>query len=120
MIHTIARYYSTNERMTALFACITDQMIVNCKASIWGIRPDEVTKTIDPSLHDSLWEKDEQELVRQLESCLKLSEAYQEQRVSGVSFFIGGTSAGRVMPTGQVPPHEEEAAEHAQGQAVRL
>jgi len=54
-------------------------MIVNCKASIWGIRPDEVTKTIDPSLHDSLWEKDEQELVRQLESCLKLSEAYQEQ-----------------------------------------
>ena len=35
MIHTIARYYSTSERMTALFACITDQMIVNCKASIW-------------------------------------------------------------------------------------
>ena len=79
MIHTIARYYSTNDRMTALFACITDQMIVNCKASIWGIKPDEVTREVDPSLHDSLWEKDEQELVRQLEACLKLSEAYQEQ-----------------------------------------
>ena len=79
MIHTIARYYSTNERMTALFACITDQMIVNCKASIWGIRPDEITANLGQSLHDSLWDKDEQDLVRQLESCLKLSEAYQEQ-----------------------------------------
>ena len=79
MIHTIARYYSTNERMTALFACITDQMIVNCKASIWGIRPDEIASQMGQALHDSLWDKDEQELVRQLESCLKLSEAYQEQ-----------------------------------------
>ena len=28
---------------------------------------------------DGLWDKDPQELVRQLEACLKLNEAYQEQ-----------------------------------------
>jgi len=68
MIHTIARYYNTNERMTNLFAKITDQMIKNCKQSI----------TNGASV-DALWDSDPQELVRQLESCLKLNEAYQEQ-----------------------------------------
>ena len=68
MIHTIARYYSTTERMTNLFARITNQMIVNCKNSI-----------TEGGSFDALWEKNPQDLVRQLESCLKLSEAYQEQ-----------------------------------------
>ena len=78
MIHTIARYYSTSERMTALFACITDQMIVNCKASIWSIPPEEVCQQ-DASRAETLWESNEQDLVRRLEACLKLSEAYQDQ-----------------------------------------
>lgn len=68
MIHTIARYYNTPERMTSLFAKITEQMIANCKMHITG-----------ESEIDSLWECDPQELVRKLESCLKLNEAYQEQ-----------------------------------------
>jgi len=68
MIHTIARYYNTKDRMTNLFSKITDQMISNCKQSIES-----------DNNKDSLWEKDPQELVRQLESCLKLNEAYQEQ-----------------------------------------
>lgn len=67
MIHTIARYYNTSERMTSLFAKITEQMIANCKLHITG------QETID-----SLWESDPQELVRKLEACLKLNEAYQE------------------------------------------
>ena len=69
MIHTIARYYNTNERMEALFCKITDQMIANCKMQIMGQ---------EDSL-DALWESDPQELGRKLEACLKLNEAYQEQ-----------------------------------------
>ena len=34
MIHTIARYYGTTERMTKLFMKITNQMIITCKLSI--------------------------------------------------------------------------------------
>ena len=68
MIHTIARYYNTKERMEALFCKITDQMIANCKMQIMS----------EDSL-DALWESDPQELGRKLEACLKLNEAYQEQ-----------------------------------------
>jgi Dynein heavy chain, N-terminal region 1 len=34
MMHTIARYYSTAERMTTLFVKITNQMIAKCKEHI--------------------------------------------------------------------------------------
>ena len=67
MIHTIARYYNSTERMTNLFAKITDQMISNCK------------QTITRGSDGDLWSKDPKELIEQLESCLKLNEVYQEQ-----------------------------------------
>jgi dynein heavy chain len=68
MIHTIARYYNTTERMTGLFAKVTNQMIENCKMCI-----------NEGDSHDQLWAKNPEELVRRLEACLKLNEAYQDQ-----------------------------------------
>mmetsp|Transcript_13743 Transcript_13743/g.31844 ORF Transcript_13743/g.31844 Transcript_13743/m.31844 type:complete len:4493 (+) Transcript_13743:136-13614(+) len=65
MMLTIARYYSTNERMTTLFVKITNQMIKNCRKCI--------TKP------GRLWDQDVGDLLQRLESCLKLNDAYQEQ-----------------------------------------
>jgi dynein heavy chain len=68
MIHTIARYYNTTERMTALFSKITNQMITNCKDCI-----------LDGDEPDKLWEKDPLQLIQNFESCLRLNEHYQKQ-----------------------------------------
>ncbi|KAL4129280.1 hypothetical protein PRIC2_005289 [Phytophthora ramorum] len=68
MTHSIARYYNTTERMANLFTKITNQMITNCKNCVTGGETYEV-----------MWDKDPEELVRHLDSCLKLNEAYQQQ-----------------------------------------
>ena len=71
MIHTIARYYNTSERMTNLFIKITNQMITNCKAAITQ------GKNVD-----KLWDSEEfppEKLIPVLNSCVSLHNAYQEQ-----------------------------------------
>ena len=65
MMHTIARYYNTTDRMTKLFRKITNQMISNCKAGILG--------------GGKLWEQPIPILLAGLEGCLKLNDFYQDQ-----------------------------------------
>ena len=68
MIHTIARYFNTTERMTKLFMKITNQIVTSCKLSLNGKNPP-----------DAMWDQDPEILLERLESCLRLNEMYQEQ-----------------------------------------
>ena len=72
MIHTIARYYNTNDRMTELFKKITNQMIICCKNAILD------GETSD----DKLWDHKRfppEKLIPVLKSCIELNKAYQKQ-----------------------------------------
>ena len=71
MMHTIARYYNTSERMTTLFRKITNKMIWNCKRHVLG--PDSSVK---------LWDQDIPGLIERLHECLALNELYQENYYS--------------------------------------
>lgn len=70
MIHTIARYFNTPERMTDLFVKITHAMIANGKTYILDLQRADVG--------ESLWKKDTVQLITRLEQCLKVNEMYQE------------------------------------------
>jgi dynein heavy chain len=63
MMHTIARYYNTPERMTTLFYKVTNQMITNCKAYI--------------AEGGNLWNQDKPALLENLKLAVKLEEKYK-------------------------------------------
>jgi len=69
MIYTIARYYNTTEKMTNLFVKVTNQMINNCKARI-----QEGGKNVD-----KIWDRNPEELIKELENCVSLNYAYQKE-----------------------------------------
>ena len=68
MIHTIARYFGTTERITKLFMKITNQMIATCKTAING-----------RDTADKIWDKELPFLLDTIEKCLQLNEEYQDQ-----------------------------------------
>ena len=51
MIHTIARFYNTADKMTGLFMKITNEMIRNCKNRI-----------LNGKKNDELWARDPAQL----------------------------------------------------------
>ena len=67
MIHTIAMYYGTTERVTKLLMKISNQMIACCKLALNG-----------RDTPDRLWEKDMPSVLETIEKCLQLNESYQE------------------------------------------
>lgn len=70
MIHTIARYFNTDDRMTDLFVKITYALIDRCSAYVIALEYDDYK--------DNLWKKNPAALLPRLEECLQVNELYQE------------------------------------------
>jgi len=68
MMHSasVARHYSSAERMTTLLAKITNQMIINCRTYLL-------------SGGKSLWEQDPLDIITRLEVCISLEKIYHSE-----------------------------------------
>lgn len=90
MIHTIARYYKSSQKMTNLFVKITNQMIKNCKNRIFDIGPRLADKDLSLSrnakykvevneIQQKIWDRDPKELIEILKGCIRLAHKYRKQ-----------------------------------------
>lgn len=80
MIHTIARFYNTADKMTGLFMKITNQMIANCKQKILTYTqtgPNGTPVTV-VGKNDDLWKRDPGELIQIFGQCIQLYRAYKQ------------------------------------------
>ena len=68
MIHTIARFYNTGDKMTGLFTKITNQMIKNCKERIYASKKENDVE---------LWKRDPAEVIDIMGSCINLYKCYR-------------------------------------------
>ncbi len=76
MMHSIARYYSSAERMTGLFVKITNQMIIACRRHVRGCPKQAGT---DPAKKPTIWDSDFTELMQRFDDCAALNNAYQAE-----------------------------------------
>ena len=67
MIHTIARFFNTTDKMTGLFMKITNQMITNCKKRI-----------LNGKKSNEIWLRDPISLIEVLSNCIKLNREYKD------------------------------------------
>lgn len=67
------RYYSTPERMTTLFAKITNQITTNCHLYISSV--------------GKLWDQNANVLIEKLQTCIKLFKFYQDQYENTKVYF---------------------------------
>ena len=67
MMHTVARYYNSPERMTTLFVKISNQIIT------------QSVEYLTPANNTSLWNEPKPELLEKLELVVRLKEKYQEE-----------------------------------------
>jgi len=76
MIHTIARFYNTADKMTGLFMKITHEMIRNCKNRILNIKGALEEKAALKKTEE-LWNRDPGELIEIMGQCIKLYREYK-------------------------------------------
>ncbi len=65
MVLTIARYYSSNDRMTILLCKITNQIIASCVKFVTS--------------KGKVWDQERDKLIESLQICIKVNDCYQEQ-----------------------------------------
>ncbi|KAL4479549.1 hypothetical protein ABPG72_018535, partial [Tetrahymena utriculariae] len=74
MVHSIAKYYNTSDKITGLLIKITNQIIKNCKDQILKKK----ANSNNQSSYKFIWEQDPAELIEIFGSCIKIYCEYKK------------------------------------------